>query len=398
MKKNLLLACMLLCGLSIFTACSDDDENKTEPEVPVLLKGTTVFKGENLNLAYSGTAMPGKEVTFSTEDGKTGSLKMAGTLDLSALIPSKADQSLSLAPGVIPGEVSTLIENIVLTQEGDTYTFEGTDVNDVREISYSGKADSTSLKLDLTVKFATNDLLGTWNLMQLEGIDYKKEPIYCVWDADEKFEIMFGPLPLKLPAFQLVLMGVRMPLISAAADQKVSVEEMLCNILKDVTFKEDGNIVANYRNADNLTSEWIASPLNIAQYVVDGNGSLRLFLNPDIILANIKTKADIADLPEGVLEGIIGKIVPMLSQGIPLKYGIAEGGMKVYADTELMKTLFSVLMPILQDEKIMASLMQSIAQNPEMADFLPMIEGVFKSLPAVVESTTKIEIGLNFEK
>ena len=88
----------------------------------------------------------------------------------------------------------------------------------------------------------------------------------------------------------------------------------------------------------------------------------------------------------------------MLSQGIPLKYGITEGGMKVYADTELMKTLFSVLMPILQDEKIMASLMQSIAQNPEMADFLPMIEGVFKSLPAVVESTTKIEIGLNFEK
>lgn len=26
MKKNLLLVCMLLCGLSIFTACSDDDE------------------------------------------------------------------------------------------------------------------------------------------------------------------------------------------------------------------------------------------------------------------------------------------------------------------------------------------------------------------------------------
>lgn len=193
-------------------------------------------------------------------------------------------------------------------------------------------------------------------------------------------------------------MGMRMPLIPAAADQKVSAEEMLCGILKDVTFKEDGNIVANYRNADNLTSEWITSPLNIAQYVVDGNGSLRLFLNPDIILANIKTKAGIADLPEGVLEGIIGKIVPMLSQGIPLKYGITEGGMKVYADTELMKTLFSVLMPILQDEKIMASLMQSIAQNPEMADFLPMIEGVFKSLPAVVESTTKIEIGFNFEK
>lgn len=88
---------MLLCGLSIFTACSDDDENKTEPEVPVLLKGTTVFKGESLNLVYSGTAMPGKEVTFSTEDGKTGSLKMVGTLDLSALIPSKADQSLSLS-------------------------------------------------------------------------------------------------------------------------------------------------------------------------------------------------------------------------------------------------------------------------------------------------------------
>ena len=46
MKKNLLLVCMLLCGLSIFTACSDDDEKKTEREVPVLLNGATVLHGE----------------------------------------------------------------------------------------------------------------------------------------------------------------------------------------------------------------------------------------------------------------------------------------------------------------------------------------------------------------
>lgn len=391
-KKNLLFLFMMLCTLSFFTACDDDDN---EPEVPVLMKGKTVFRGENLTLTYGGAAMPGKEITFSTEDGNTGALKMEGTLDLSGLISSKANQpTKQLAPGVIPGEIVTLIENIVLTRDGDAYTFEGTDANDAREITYSGRADSASLKLDLTVKFPTNDLMGTWKLMQLIGTDYAKEPIYCAWEATEKFDVLF----LKLAADQLVKMMVRLELISVADKQKVSIEQMLNQVLKDVTFREDGNVVASYRDADNLTSDWVASPLNIAQYVVDGDGSLRLFLNPDMILGNIKTKAGLTDLPEGVIESIMANIVPMLSNGFPLKYEMTEDGMKVYADTELMMTLFNVLMPLLQDENIIASLMESIAQNPDMASFKPMAEKIFKSLPAVIESTTKMEVGLNFEK
>lgn len=44
MKKNLLFVFTMLCALSFFTACSDDDNS--DSEVPVLLKGETAFSAE----------------------------------------------------------------------------------------------------------------------------------------------------------------------------------------------------------------------------------------------------------------------------------------------------------------------------------------------------------------
>lgn len=389
MKKNLLFVFTMLCALSFFTACSDDDNS--EPEVPVLLKGVTDYKSENLQLTYGGSVMPGKVVSFSTTDGKTASLSMQGTLDLSALMPTKTSPLVNLAPGVIPGETTTVIDNIVLTQVGNKYTFEGSDSNNGREIAYSGEVDSTSLKLNLDVKFPKNDLQGTWNLTPLKieaDGSYSAEPVYAVWDADKKFDV-FIPLDPQV----LMTLALRMEILGGA-----SVEQLLMGVLQDVTFKEDGNIVATYSEGSNIQNpQWTSSPLNIAQYKVDNNKVL-VFLNIDMVLANIRTKASIADLPASVLEGIMANVVPMLSQGIPLAYRLNEGKLTVYTDTELIMKLMQVFLPLLQDENIINMIMESIKKDPSFGSMAPMVQGMLEQLPAVLASTETLELGLNLEK
>lgn len=109
MKKNLLFVFTMLCALSFFTACSDDDNS--DSGVPVLLKGETAFSAEKLSLKYGDSPLLGKAITFSTEDGKTGTIKMEGVFDPSIikdLLPSKNNVVPALAPGVIPGEVVTM--------------------------------------------------------------------------------------------------------------------------------------------------------------------------------------------------------------------------------------------------------------------------------------------------
>lgn len=121
MKKNLLFVFTMLCALSFFTACSDDDNS--DSEVPVLLKGETAFSAEKLSLKYGDSPLLGKAITFSTEDGKTGTIKMEGVFDPSIikdLLPSKNNVVPALAPGVIPGEVVTMF-NVNLTQDGNKF-------------------------------------------------------------------------------------------------------------------------------------------------------------------------------------------------------------------------------------------------------------------------------------
>lgn len=389
MKKYLLFVFTMLCTSSLFTACDDDE--KTEPEVPVLLKGETTFSGEKLLLTYGGMVMPGKEITFATTDGKTGTLTMKGALDFSSLIASKADSPLAIGvSGVIPGEVSTVITDIVLTQEDDKYVFEGTDTNGRREITYSGVADETVLDLDLKVVFPDNELNGTWETGIFDRANMRWRAFHTVWEAGELIEWNSRKMTLN-DVLQLALFY---PLIGENSVGEI----FILGALKDVTFRKDGNISATYSKVVDINNpQWTTSPLNIAQYTVEEN-TVRLFLNVDMILTNIRTKARIANLPAEVLEGILTEIVPMLSEGFPLKYKSNPEYLIVYADTELVLKLAKVLLPLLLDENMINIIMASIEKDPAMAAFRPIVENVLKSLPAVIASTNNVELGLYLSK
>ena len=93
-------------------------------------EANTTFSGEKLALTYGGSAMPGKQIKFHTYDGEKASIEMSGVLDLAALFPSENLPEIGLlAPGVVPGEIITQLENVPLTlgADGSTYSFSGTD-------------------------------------------------------------------------------------------------------------------------------------------------------------------------------------------------------------------------------------------------------------------------------
>lgn len=392
MKNKLIYLFTVLCSTGVFTACSNDNGNgDPEPEVPVLLKGENTYDGDKLALTYSDAVMPGKQIKFGTTDGKTGTLTMSGVLDLSSLLSSKSDNTPS-APGVIPGETSTIISNIELKQSGNKYTFSGTDTNENRSVEYTGEVDSTKLTVSLKVKMATNNLLGTWNLVPY---NYYTAPIYVQWDSEKSFGIDFegnGDVQEMAPG-NLVTLAMMMPFVN-----NKNPHQLLLSVLKNVTFKEDGNIVASYSKGENIQApQWEDSPANIAQYYVKDN-MIYLLLNPSMIISSIMTKAETSSAEEQVLQGLITNILPMLGTGFPLTYKIEGDNLTVFANTDLTMKLLSIVSPLLKDESFMNELLNKMAQDPQFASFMPMAKAIFGQLPEVLEKTTKFEVGIDLAK
>ncbi len=79
-EEKFLYLFTVLCTLNMFTACSDDDDSKDPNGLEV-----NATLGENLDLKYSDVALLGKEISFETKDGKTATLTMKGTFDMSVI-------------------------------------------------------------------------------------------------------------------------------------------------------------------------------------------------------------------------------------------------------------------------------------------------------------------------
>lgn len=376
MKKNLLFVFTMLCALSFFTACSDDDNS--EPEVPVLLKGVTTFSAEQLSLEYGGQQLLGKQVTFTTEDGKTATIKMEGVFDpsiIAGLMPSsKADLPvISLAPGVIPGEVTTMF-TVNLVQEGNKYTFEGTDSNNGREMEYIGTVDSTVMVLDINVKMPKNDLSGKWNLAKSDMMT-GKSPIILSWISTAPGITIPGMIEEPWPTKDAANMLGQFLLPS-----------MLAKYLHSVTFLEDGNVTAVYTPADKEGEE-LTSPTNLAQYYIK-DSKLFLQLNIDMILATVaKSKANAQT--KALDASVLVQFASLLSEGIPLNCEVKDGTAAIYAD----KSLILPLLSLLSSEEIATIIMTQVPENMQ-----GMVSAIFTQLPELISTTTEFNAGINLEK
>lgn len=398
MKKNLFYYLFaVICTIGLFTSCSDDDEKVVNP-IP-----QTTFNSENgLQLTYNGAPLLGKKVTFTPDatEATKATLRLEGEFDLSGILKGQRSNMTSpTGPGVFPGSPVTTL-SVDLSINGNQCTFSGVSETEYCTFSYAGKVTAGTMDLSFTdVTLKNTALAGTvWKPTPLAntedgGMD---EPIHFVWKFGTKAAIeMFPGYPSEIEKNDLLPLALCFPLFDG---DRVSVEQMLCSVLKDVTLGADGNIVATYMDAANGGTEWVTSPSNIAQYVVTGDNQLLLFLNPQAIMANVdNVEKSVRTVDVGaILQQAIAELYPMLINGVPLTYTKEGNRMKVFLGTDLLLPLMkNIVAPLFEDEEFLNMVIEAMKSDPQFGGMAGMMVPTLKLLPEIIKNTTQLEIGLD---
>lgn len=399
MKKNLFYYLFaVICTIGLFTSCSDDDEKVVNP-IP-----QTTFNSENgLQLTYNGAPLLGKKVTFTPDatEATKATLRLEGEFDLTGILKGQRSNMTSpTGPGVFPGSPVTTL-SVDLSINGNQCTFSGVSETEYCTFSYAGKVTAGTMDLSFTdVTLKNTALAGTvWKPTPLAntedgGMD---EPIHFVWKSGTKAAIeIFPGHPSEIEIN--VLLALRFPLFDDGSGDRVSVEQMLCSVLKDVTLGADGNIVATYMDAANGGTEWVTSPSNMAQYVVTGDNQLLLFLNPQAIMANVdNVEKSVRTVDVGaILQQAIAELYPMLINGVPLTYTKEGNRMKVFLGTDLLLPLMkNIVAPLFEDEEFLNMVIEAMKSDPQFGGMAGMMVPTLKLLPEIIKNTTQLEIGLD---
>lgn len=314
MKKNLFYYLFaVICSVSLFASCSDDDDD---------LLGT--YEGENLVLTVDGVS----------QIEKTAVLKGA-TLELNS---------------VIPGETTTVIP---VTISGDKIS--GTDANSDRTVTVQGTIVNNVLTANVTLKM-TSPLVGTWNIF--EG------NITLNIEAPEGTKLHFMENEMDVATYQMIL-----PLMMGSVPYAY---------LKDITFEENGYLVANYDPKGNAgASGWIASPANAVQwYVKDG----QVYLLPN--LSAIIPPAPKSDAPNPLLS--------LLTNGMPVNFIIDTTGdekkLSVYVTREQMLPMMDILIQLIEGMDTTGDVM------------LGMMKIVMPEMKATLEACTTFDLGMDLKR
>ena len=345
MKKNLFFVFTMLCALSFFTACSDDDDNKTDDGWKAI---SATYTAETLKLTMGGTEVADQSVKVDA---------------------SSAEQATITLANLIPGEAEVKIE-AKMVKTGESYALEGSNTNDLRTVSAKGTVGAGVLTLDATLKI-TAPIAGTWKLAEIakdESETFVSGPVSMVWEAAEG--TMLGFLPV-----------TSIPNIAEGLGSIALVQ-----VLQSVTFQEDGQIVASISNSKAgvdlskpVTPVWETSEPGYASYNVTDKQIL-VFLDITKIMGSLKSKAAIDPLEQ---------IMALLQNGIPVNYEIASDGKsaRVYID----KALVSQIAPLLPT---LAELIGDDALN----GMGQLVKSILKAFPEAMEKTTKFEVGLKLIK
>lgn len=400
MKKNLFYYLFaVICTIGLFTSCSDDDEKVVNP-IP-----QTTFNSENgLQLTYNGAPLLGKKVTFTPDatEATKATLRLEGEFDLSGILKGQRSNMTSpTGPGVFPGSPVTTL-SVDLSINGNQCTFSGVSETEYCTFSYAGKVTAGTMDLSFTdVTLKNTALAGTvWKPTPLAntedgGMD---EPIHFVWKSGTKAAIEIFGHPSEIEINDLLLLALRFPLFDDGSGDRVSVEQMLCSVLKDVTLGADGNIVATYMDAANGGTEWVTSPSNMAQYVVTGDNQLLLFLNPQAIMANVdNVEKSVRTVDVGaILQQAIAELYPMLINGVPLTYTKEGNRMKVFLGTRpILPLMKNIVAPLFEDEEFLNMVIEAMKSDPQFGGMAGMMVPTLKLLPEIIKNTTQLEIGLD---
>ncbi len=419
MKKNIYCLLAALFTMCLFTACSDDDD----PVVPGSKLEDKVYTDEaGLNLSVNGIPTLGKTIDFKHIDGDKATVTLAGErLNVSSIIGgimSKADNQPAAGimiptPGVIPGSASV---EIPVTLQGDSKkcTFEGSHDTEYATFDYTGVIDGEALSFEVkNLKLKNTSMAATFatntNFMEDDGWGGQQPNAYrvfrLIWESEKGLEVMPG---VAFPHATVIGLMTAMPMIKDEEGNPAQMVTMLSKVLKNIKLGEDGSVTATY--ADTKKPGWpeTTSPTGFAQYVVKADGTILLFVNPQAIMASVIAKASKSRAFDinAVVEGLMTDVVPMLVNGIPVSYGRAifdqEGNesesasdISFYIDENVLLPILNIVSPLLEDEEVVNAIVEAAASDPDMGYMAEMLPGILASVPGVVETTTKIQLGIN---
>ncbi len=396
-------------------ACSKDNDTPLTPISDKSYSGVTA-----LDLEYDDAPMSGKTVDY-TQNGTDAVLTMRSVVspgDLSASL--KALPSIP-GPGVLPGS-PTLRLPVTLHADGDEYEFSGTGETEFVTYSYSGDVNANKLDFDFdNVRLKNQRLANTaWvpapTIAADGGIGYKSLPVHIVWECS---------LPIQLEGFDGTIQDALtilacLPIIPAYNNTAyMSLTQVLGSALKTVAFRSDGNAVVTYLQSNNGAAQFAQAPICMIQYLPLNDNILKLFVNPTDfmgqILINTSSHPNLPANPFGKakrsgetpatatgqvsieqMAKILEQMAPMISEGFPMQYSMTKSSLQIFLNTEtLLPLLKGVIVPLLSDPIIQESMFEAVATNPMFAHQLPVVKKLLAAFPQLLDSTTKIELGIN---
>lgn len=414
MKKHFALALAIVGAMGIFTSCSDDDDSPVVPGSN--LEAKTYHTSSDLTLNVDGTANNAQSVVFTPASDGTATITLKGEpLDIASLMSgmSAADNvtsSLAFPTScVIPGAAEASFK-VTLSGTGDKSTFEGNSTTDYCTFAYSGEVTKEAMTLSLSdIKLKNTSMAGTYSTRDFENNFFNVLRVERV--SEKGVELFPG---FEMPIKDIVRMALVMPIVPQG-DDKVAVGAMLPELLKSVTLGADGSITAKYADTAVEGMPVTDSPKGFARYVVKDDNTILVFIDPQAIIANTvnnASKSSSFDM-NTLIEGLVTNVAPMLVNGVPVQYGPRimgeESGdngyesvfdpdtnaVSFYLGTETLLPILKTIAPIFSDEEIVNAIVEAASKDPDMAAMAAMLPGMLQSLPEIIDTTSRIEIGIN---
>ena len=441
MKKKIFGLMAAVCMLGMLSSCSSDDPvptPKPEPEpepVPAVVPGEDLtakeYSADAFAIVVDGETMTGKIAEFKPGDDGTAELTLKGApLNLTEIIGgamSKADDDAMMlpTPGVIPGSPSVTIP-LTLTGEADNCEFTGNFTTDFCTFNYSGSVDADNLTFNITdLKLKDLSLAGRYVVPNDflvddgwggEQVDLKR--LFRVeWESEKGIEFFPG---FEMPVSTIVQLALQMVALPDADGEDQPLPILYTKALKEVELGEDGSIVAKYCDVDQAGWPEETSPKGFASYVIKDDQTILVFLDPIAIIANVTAKASKSRAidTDAIMTFVINDLLPICQNGVSVNVGSAllntgevddsynpvyapsddPNSKSFYLGTEVLLPILKVAAPILADDDIIDQIVTAAEKDPNMGYMASMLPNMLKSLPEIVEKTSKIEVGINLNK
>lgn len=323
MKKSLLCLLALLCSFNLFVSCSDDDDNNAG------LNGT--YSGDNLTLRVSGVTVTGKSVAINSTSAEAGVLTLNG-----------------IVAGEPESRVDVKISATTKAEEG--YSIQGENKTDARTVTVKGEITGKKLDLDVNLKL-TNELVGTWALPQTGG---------CFF------------VNLDNASGNVTFMGQTIPNANFVAAMDQMAEPFLYANLRDVTFKDNGYIVASFSREGN-GQNFETSPEGVVSYYVK-DGAVVIVPDFATLIRNLgpSQKSTGGDYnPFAVLSNL------------PIKYKLDGTSAEFYVDKAMMAPMLTPVGTLL-----------GFILTSNKDKYLSM----FGEISKIINDSKSMQLGLNLDK